>query len=341
MNAIPWLLEPNNPSVRYLALRHLLELPEDDADVQTTRSAIPGSPIAAHIFARQAPGGYWGDPTSPYLPKYKSTYWTLILLGHLGLNYEDQRVQRAVEYIFQFQQPEGGFAEYGEEGARREHSYVANRKRARGQEPPNEKTFVADLVHQMTLSCLTGNMVATLLRLGYNDDSRLWQAADWLVSIQHSDGGWLCPYWKAHIHDKHSCFHGTICALEGLAEIPPHRRSPQVLAALARGSEFLLMHRLYRSDHHNWQVINPRWLELAFPWFGGYSLLRGLWVLTKLEVSDKRMDDALTILRKKRRSDGRWMLERAPNPTHAILEKKGQPSKWVTLKALEVLQSTW
>lgn len=341
MDATSWLLESDNPSVRYLALRHLLRLPVDHVEVQLARAAIPSSPTVVRIFARQSPEGYWGDPTSPYQPKYKATYWTLMLLGHLGLSISDRRIQRAVEYIFQFQQPEGGFAECGEAGARREYAAVINRKRAQHRKIPSEEAFVADLLHQMTLSCLTGNMIATLLRLGYGDHPRLWSAVEWLVSIQHSDGGWLCPYWKAHIHDKHSCFHGTICALEGLAEIPPQRRSPQIQGALARGAEFLLMHHLYRSDHHDWQIINPRWLELAFPWFWGYSILRGLWVLTGVEVDDERMQDALAILHAKQRDDGRWALEKVPSPMQATLEKKGQPSKWVTLKALEVLHSRY
>nr|MBC7245235.1 hypothetical protein [Chloroflexota bacterium] len=339
MDVIPWLLEPDNPSVRYLTLRYLLAHPEDDTEVQMTRSAIASSPLAMHVFTRQAPGGYWGDPISPYLPKYKSTYWTLMLLGNLGLHRTEKHVQRAVEYIFCFQQPEGGFAEFGEEGAWREYRYVTQRRQGHGKQPHEPQTLVADLVHQMTLSCLTGNMVATLFRLGYCDEPRLWRAVDWLVSIQYGDGGWLCPYWKAHVRDRHSCFHGTICALEGLAEIPPDRRSSQVQQTLARGAEFLLMHHLYRSDHHGWQVINPKWLELTFPWFWGYSILRGLWVLTRLGVSDERTEDALAVLREKRRGDGRWILERAPSPMQATLEKKGQPSKWVTLKALEVLHS--
>lgn len=74
MDTLSWLLEPDNPSVRYLALRHLLGHSKNDAEVQAALSAIPSSPLVARIFARQAPGGYWGDPASPYLPKYKSTY---------------------------------------------------------------------------------------------------------------------------------------------------------------------------------------------------------------------------------------------------------------------------
>jgi hypothetical protein len=340
-STLPWLLETDNPSVRYLTLRHLLGRPESDAQVQETRSAIPHSRWAARIFARQAAGGYWRDPTNPYLPKYKSTYWTLFILGHLSVNRSDERVERAVEHIFGFQQPDGGFAEYGAERAHQEYGYVAARQRARGKKPSDEASFVADHVRQMTLSCLTGNVVAAVLRLGYGDDPRLWRAVDWLVQIQHNDGGWLCPYWRAHVRDKHSCFYATIAALEGLAETPEDRRSPTVQRAISKGAEFLLMHRLYRADHHDGQVINPSWLKLAFPLFYGYSILRGLWVLSRLGYRDERMSDALSVLEQKRTPDGIWILESAPQgQMQTNLEKKGQPSKWLTLYALWTLALT-
>jgi len=340
-STVAWLLETDNPSVRHLALRHLLGRPESDREVQETRAAIPYSPWTTRIFARQAAGGYWRDPNNPYLPKYKSTYWTLLLLGHLSLSRSDERVQRAVEHIFGFQQPDGGFAEYGAERAHQEYTYVATRQGARGKRPSDESTFVADHVHQMTLSCLTGNVVAALLRLGYSDDPRLWRAIDWLVQIQHHDGGWLCPYWKAHVRDKHSCFYGTIAALEGLAETPEDRRSPTMQQAVSGGAEFLLMHRLYRADHHHGEVINPNWLKLAFPLFYGYSILRGLWVLSRLGCRDERMSDALAVLEQKRTPDGRWILESAPQgQMQTDLEKKGQPSKWLTLYAMWTMALT-
>jgi hypothetical protein len=292
-NLDSWLLQPSNPSIRYLALRHLLGRGEGDADVREAHVAIAESAIVRRIFSKQSPEGYWGDPASPYLPKYKSTYWTLMVLGFLGLSRDDDRVRRAVEHVFTFQQPNGGFAESGEEGARREYAYVEARARQRGKQPPSESDFMADHIHQMTLSCLTGNVVAALLRLGYGDDLRVWRALDWLASIQNADGGWLCPYWKAHVRDKHGCFYGTICPMEAFAEIPEDMRTAAVREAAARGAEFLLMHRLYKADHHDSVVVNQGWLTLEFPWFYGYNILRGLWVLARLGQRDERMDDAL------------------------------------------------
>jgi len=337
-SVLAWLLEPGNPSVRYLALRHLLGRSESAPEVQETRAAIPTSPWVTRIFARQAPGGYWGDVTTPYLPKYRGTYWTLMVLGHLGMSRSDERVQRTVDYLSSFQQVDGGFAECNAAGARRYYDYVVHRQQARGKSAPDEQEFLADHVHQMTYSCLTGNVASALLRLGYGDDPRPWRSIDWLVQVQHNDGGWKCPYWKAHVRDRHSCFYGTITSLEALSETPASARSREVLQAISRGAEFLLMHRLYRSDHHHDKIINPTWLSLAFPWFYGYSILRGLWVLARLGYRDERMEDALAVLKQKRTAQGWWILESTPQGRmQADLEKKGEPSKWLTLHALWTL----
>jgi hypothetical protein len=338
---VSWLLEADNPSVRYRTLRCLLGREGGDSEVVAARAAIPDSPVVRRIFAKQASEGHWGDPTSPYLPKYKASYWTVMVLGMLGASREDERVRRAVEHIFAFQRPEGGFGERGTVGATRQYATVVERNRRKGKKPPPEDAFVADVLHQGVLSCLTGNVVTALLRLGYGDDPRLWLAVDWLVSVQNADGGWLCPYWKGHLRDTHGCFYGTICPLEAFAEIPEGQRPPAVREAAARAAEFLLMHRLYLADHHDFKVINPWWLTLSFPWFYGYTILRGLWVLSRLGIRDERMNDALAVLRSKQTPEGTWVLESTPaGRMQADLEKKGQPSKWVTLQALCALQGT-
>lgn len=200
--------------------------------------------------------------------------------------------------------------------------------------------WASSLILEQQISCLTGNMVAALIRLGYGDDQRVGRAVDWLVRIQHPDGGWQCPYWRAHIKDKHSCFHGTICALEGLSEVRLECRTKEMKKVINETAEFLLMHRLYKADHHGYGVINESWLRLEFPWFWGYTVLRGLDMLTKLGyVNDERLEDATEDLLKKRREDGTWMLERAPiGRMQANIEKRGEPSKWVTLIALRILK---
>jgi hypothetical protein len=99
------------------------------------------------------------------------------------------------------------------------------------------------------------------------------------------------------------------------------------------------MHRLYQADHHDWAIIRPSWLRLSFPFFWGYSTLRSLWVSTRLGRRDKRIQDALAALRRKQLADWRWPLEATPwGHLQMNLEKKGQPSKWVTLLASSILR---
>jgi hypothetical protein len=183
-------------------------------------------------------------------------------------------------------------------------------------------------------------MTAALIRIGYANDARVKKAIEWLAKVQNRDGGWLCPYWKAHVRDKHGCFMGTICALEALSEVPKQDLTNELNETISRGAEFLLMHRLFKADHHDYGTINQTWLQLSFPWFAGYSVLRGLDVLTKLDyVKDDRLSDAVEALMQKRQSNGAWILENSPQGRmQTNIESRGRPSKWITLIALRVLK---
>jgi len=333
---IDWLLEWSNPSIRCLALRDILEKGEKDSEVEAAREAIPSSPIVSRIMAKQSPEGCWEDPTSPYLPKYKSTYWQVMILSQLGMGKTDERIRKACRYIFRFQHDQGGFLCYGSEQARREYEYL----RKKGKRLPSLDKWAERQVYEQQLSCLTGNVAVALIRMGFASDSRVRKALEWLVKVQNEDGGWLCPYWGAHARDTHGCFYGTICPLEALSEYPKEQLSAEMRSAIARGAEFLLMHRLFKADHHGYQVINKSWLRLGFPWFAGYNILRGLDVLTKLGYTqDDRLSDAVQVLLQKRQDDGRWMLEATPTGRmQTNIEAKGRPSKWITLISLRVLK---
>jgi len=333
---VKWLLEEENPSVRYLTLRDLLDRREDDPELQAAKAAIPISKVVAKIFSKQKSEEYWEEPANPYHPKYKSSYWQIMTLGQLGMDRSDERVRNACEHIFKFQLDEGGFSSYTSELAFKEYEQLSEK----GKKLPSPNEWVSSLVFEHQYSCLTGNMAAALIRIGYLNDPRVRKALEWLVKIQNRDGGWLCPYWRAHVKDTHGCFYGTICPLEAFSEVPVENLTNEMKHAIAKGAEFLLMHRLFKADHHNYRVIKQSWLKLGFPWFYGYNILRGLDVLTKLGyVDDKRLSDAVQVLLEKCRQDGRWILESAPTGRmHANIETMDKPSKWITLIALIVLK---
>jgi hypothetical protein len=127
--------------------------------------------------------------------------------------------------------------------------------------------------------------------------------------------------------------------MEALSEVPRENLTKEMNTAISKGAEFLLSHRLFKADHHDYRIINHAWLRLNFPSFG-FSILRGLDVLTKLGyVNDHRADDAVKIILQKRQSNGAWVLEDTPvGRMQTNVETKGQPSKWITLIALRVLK---
>jgi hypothetical protein len=333
---IDWLLEAANPSIRYFTLRDILGKSENDTQVLKAKHAIPDSQTVKKILQKQKLRGYWEESSSPYLPKYKSSYWQIMTLGQLGLDRNDERIKKACDHIFQFQLEEGGFASQTCGTALREYNWLLKK----GKKLPPYDQWASSIIFEQQLSCLTGNMVAALIRLGYENDSRVNKAVKWLVEIQNKDGGWLCPYWRAHIKDKHGCFYGTICPLEAFSEIRQENQTDEMKKTIENAAEFLLMHRLFKADHHDYKVINQYWLKSSFPWFYGYNILRGLDVLTKLGyVKDERLNDAVEILLQKRQDNGTWVLENAPiGRMQTNIEAKGKPSKWITLIALRVLK---
>ena len=334
-----WLLEDNNQPVKYFTMRDLLDYRNKDSDLIQAREEIASYKVIERIFSMQHSDGHWESGEKPYLPKYKSSYWQLMLLAMLGLKKEDSRIERAFKHISKFQHPEGGFTEYMEEGARRDYDYLRKRSLKRKKDYPPFTEWAPEKIREMQLSCLTGNMSLALIRLGYLEHNVVKKALQWLVKIQNEDGGWLCPYWGAHKNNTHGCFMGTITPLDALSEVPMHRRSREMKDAIKQGAEFLLMHRLYKSDHHDFKIIDSRWLKLCFPQFF-YDVLRGLDVVTKLGyASDSRIDDALGVILNKRNDLGQWTMECSyTGRIHGTIEQKDRPSKWITLTALKVLK---
>ncbi|HEY4674578.1 MAG TPA: prenyltransferase/squalene oxidase repeat-containing protein [Candidatus Bathyarchaeia archaeon] len=333
---LDWLLEETNPSVRYFTLVDIVGKSESDPQVVAAKRGITRSEVVKKMLQKQKLEGYWEEPASPYLPKYKSSYWQIMTLSQLGVDKTNEKVRKACEYIFRFQLEDGGFSCNTLEHASEEYELL----RKRGKKLPPKTEWTASTVFEHQYSCLTGNLAAALIRIGYAGDQRVKKALEWLAKVQNRDGGWLCPYWRAHIRDKHGCFYGTIGPLEAFSEVGKEGLTGEMRQAMEKGAEFLLMHRLFKADHHDYEVINKSWLSLNFPFFYGYNILRGLDVLTKLGyVKDERLNDAVEVLLEKRQKDGTWILENTPaGRMQTNIETKGKPSKWITLIALRTLK---
>lgn len=312
--AVNWLLTAGDAPVQYHVLRDLVGLGNEDRRLQAARQAIPDSPAVSSILAAQLPEGNWDKGGSGYVYKYTGTVWSLMLLSELGMTAADRRVRRGAEwYLSNVCHPSGG--------------------------------FYAAVTDRRPMPCLTGNMVRAFHRFGLGDDPRVQRAVGWILDNQRHDGGWHHfvprePAWADQ--DVHSCIYGSARALWALAQVEPARLTPAIEAAIRRGAGFLLAHRLFRADHHDGRIINPEWVKLGFPLWWQYDVLLGLQILVDLGYGgDPGLEEAFSIVLGKKDETWRWrreiVHERKGQRAHADFGRRGQPSPWVTLRALLVL----
>lgn len=321
-SVMDWLLEHENPSVRYFALTSLMGAENSESQAVQARQAIMASGPVDGILALQNDDGYWGEPDSFYTDKYRGTIWNLLILAELGADPEDTRIKKACESVIsRYQDPQShGF------------SIASGSKTGAG-------------LASGVIPCLTGNMVYSLIKLGYKDDPRLKSAIDWIVRVHRTtDAEGDIP--KGGIYDRfeicwgrHSCHMGVAKCLKALAAIDPGCRTAVIDEKIGEMTEYFLKHHIYRKSHNMEEISRPGWLKFGFPLMYQTDILELLGIFASLGIQDERLEDPIGILKKKMLPDGRWKMENSYNGKMLVdIEKKGTPSKWITLKALLALK---
>ena len=107
-----WLLEKDDPSIRYFTLTDIQGKLETDFEVKKAKDVIMKIGLVPEILAKQNIKGYWGTPKSYYSAKYRGTIWQLLILAELGADGKDKRVKKSCEFILENSQDHesGGFS---------------------------------------------------------------------------------------------------------------------------------------------------------------------------------------------------------------------------------------
>ena len=321
---LPWLLEVENPSVRYQTLVGLLDLPSDDPQVLAARQAILTFHPVRRILDAQWPEGYWMHRGLGYSPKHKATVWQIIFLAQLALP-RCEPVERAIEYVLAHSRLSGGTVP--------------------GTDVP-EARFSAYKDAKGAILCLNGNLLRALSWFGYGDDPRV-QATRAAMVAQIARDEFRCrcnartPSGRrpTRMGDGLPCAWGAIKALAALLVVPAERRTSAEQSAIEMGIRFLLGHDLTRADYPTPGKVSPLWFKFGFPLGYTSDLLELLEVLTMAGAgAHPRVQPAVELVLAKRDDQGRWALEHTPNNMWVSFGPKGQPNKWVTLRALRVLK---
>jgi hypothetical protein len=300
---IPWLLEPENPSVRYWTLLDILDRSADDPEVRAAWADIPTFPPVAELLAAQKPDGCWVK-RDYYLPKHCGTFWVLSVLADLGLTAENEHIRRACEFMFTFQ---------------REHGAFCRRRRIPG------KGLVWE---DRDAPCTHARIVRFLFQFGYGDDPRTRAAVDWLLANQRDDGMWLCGYARGH-----GCLRATHDYLRAAVLDPEMAAHPATAHAAAVACDLLLERRMGR--YH----VGDMWTVLEYPHFG-YGVISTLDTLARLGYTLEQPKIALAMewLLNRQLPNGMWPLDQSPSHPPFDIGQPGAPNKWLTLDALRVVK---
>ncbi len=318
------LLEENEPALRYLALRDLRAAQASpEVLAEGRRQAHQVGKIPA-ILEKMDPEGFWAKPGAGYSPKYQSSVWALILLAQLGARKEeDARIETAMEYYRQH-----AFIEYGK----------INCTETRSQ----------------TFDCLQGNMIYALLRLGM-ESAGLFEQIDWLASSQTGAGiapasdklteksygiGKSGPGFNCTHNGDHPCAWGAIRVLMALGQVPESERTENIKQAIQMGVEYLLQAEPLHPKWPGDRPVSPQWRKLMFPLFYRSDALHLVEALAEVgDIGDPRVQAFLDYILSKRNAEGSWNLEFSHPSLAGSFGPIGKPNKWVTLRALRVLQA--
>lgn len=311
---IEWLVDPDgsDPSIRWQVMRDLLGAEPEVWEAERAKVETDG--WGAKLLSLQDEDGQWaggahfpadyvwgGDEAGQ---PWTSTSHSLAQLREFGLDSTSERARRTVELI----------------GAncRWEHD---NQPYWEGEVEP----------------CINGALVANGTYFGVD----MTPVVDRLLTERLDDGGWNC---EAENGSVRSSFDTTINVLEGLLEYERVKGSnPEIQEARSSGEEYLLQRSLFRRLSTG-EPADERYLFFLHPNRWHYDVLRALDYFRASgalngSAPDARLRETIDHVRSRRRDDGTWPLDW--NPTGRtwfdVDDGQGEPSRWVTLRAMRVL----
>jgi len=312
---VEWLLD-SDPSIRWQAMRDLLDAPE--SEWSAARAEVETKGWGARLLSSEDGDGQWAG--GAFAPRdfdarewhevgqpWTATTFALSQLREFGLDPASDRARRTVELI-------GANSRWEHDGQ------------------PYWEGEVEE--------CINGRTVADGAYFGVD----VAPIVDRLVGERLDDGGWNCERARGSIR---SSFHSTINVLEGLLGFEGATGGTSASReARASGEEFLLERALFRRLSTG-EPADERFLRFLHPNRWRYDVLRALDHFRSAAAltgaaPDPRLAEAVDHVRSRRLDDGTWPLDwTLPGRVWFDVDAgPGRPSRWVTLRALRVL-SWW
>jgi hypothetical protein len=301
-----WLCEQENPVTRYWTLRDILDAPEHVVE-EAHREALE-TKIVKEVFRQQRKEGHWEGSRNMHAPHYTSTIYQLSLLGDLGVAGEDPIVKKGVRAVLRTQREDGGFP---------------------GHNPQKCPYGPYDI----------GLVIRFMHQFGMSQDRHLDKMYRWVEEHQNKDGGWIGTKGEGR-PDPRGCLNATTNVLWGLGYSEELAGS----SVARRGLSFLSGATAPdRSDPKNRR-------QLSYPQFWNWWIddikLAETYIRLGARPDKEPLKGCLGSIMTLQEDTGSWLERHGTYPQNhencrrmrGLFPRKGEPSKWVTAKALTVLK---
>lgn len=315
---IKGLLGSKNEAVVYFTRRDLLG--EEVGPIQ----AIWNLEEPQKILKRQTSEGFWKGPkrAKPVFPKNHSdllgTFKAFrILIERYEFTREYPPIEKAAEFLFSFQPPEGD---------------------------------IRGFIGNQYAPYYTGYLLALLIRAGYSRDPRVEKGIRWLLEMRQLDGGWTIPILTQNFDRKtiyrltssHSepvepdrqkpfSHNWTDMVLRALAVHPFYRRSEE-----AKVAGNLLKSRFFKPDYYSSYKSPKYWTRFSFWWPNLLTALESLSLLG-FPSEDQDIKKGIQWFLDNRKEDGFWDLENSGKGTAKGKENPLERT-WLALRICRMLK---
>jgi hypothetical protein len=273
------------------------------------------------IFKAQAENGCW--KTLPanhkyypdylhYVPNFKATLWTLILLADLGHDKNDERVKKPLEIV----QQQFFNKKYGIFSLKEDH---------------------------FPIPCLNGNMIYIDSYFNGFPGKKSLKALAFFCKYQRFDDGCyiegkseFCT--NKSCYGKHTCYWGITKLFKGISFIPKEFRSTEINDLLEKCVQFVLLHKICFSSHKKDKLLAKGMDKLTFPNMYKSDFLEILWLLKREKVKSDKIYSAIKLLTSKQLSNGAWNLEKKVHNMETSIGEVNRVNSFVSQRANEVLE---
>jgi hypothetical protein len=277
----------------------------------------------------------------PYWPKWVSPWWKMLLLHEMGMarRIPASIVRKMAEAL---------------------NAHYLRHFPARPAEMPADR----DPRRHVACHCALGSMYQVLFAHGVDVDRELPWIRPWFLRYQLPDGGLNCDERAYTKLVPKSSIVSTLPPLEAVLLCTNRALTPDEERFVDAGANYLIEHRLYRSTQTG-GVIDESWLELCFPRFYQYDLLRGLlwlaeWSARRRKPIPRRaIEEPVGLMRAKAKNrlveaervwyaavrtlnfsgDGSWVSVEADTfPLLDRMSSPGTPNPWLTQQWVRVTE---